>query len=98
LPPDKAPGPDGFTTHFFQVAWLVIRHDVMSVFDAFWRLDTRHLHNTNDALMTLLPKTVNTVTIRDYRPIALIHSITKLIAKVLANRLTPRLHELVHVS
>jgi hypothetical protein len=53
---DKAPGPDGFTTHFFQAAWPLIRHDLMSVFYAFCRLDTHHFHNTNDALMVLLPK------------------------------------------
>jgi hypothetical protein len=29
LPPDKAPGPDGFSTRFLQVAWPIIRHDLM---------------------------------------------------------------------
>jgi hypothetical protein len=53
----------------------MIRHDLMSVFDVFWRLDTRHLHNTNDALMVLLPKKGDIETVGDYRPIALIHSI-----------------------
>jgi hypothetical protein len=56
LSPDKAPNPNGFTTHSFQTAWPLIRHDLMSVFNAFWRLDTHHFHNTNDALMVLLPK------------------------------------------
>jgi hypothetical protein len=70
----------------------------MYVFDAFWWLGTRHLHNTNDALTVLLPKIADVVTIRDFRPIALIHSISKLIAKVLVNRFAPRLGELVHVS
>jgi hypothetical protein len=32
---DKAPGPDGFTTRFFQVAWPVVRHNLMSAFDMF---------------------------------------------------------------
>jgi hypothetical protein len=70
----------------------------MSAFDAFWHLDMRHLHNTNNALMVLLPKIAEAKAIKDYRPIALIHSIDKLIAKALANRLAPRLQELVHVS
>jgi hypothetical protein len=59
MAPDKAPGLDGFTTCFFQVAWLVIRHDLMSAFEAFWRLDMRYLHSTNDAPMVLLPKSVD---------------------------------------
>jgi hypothetical protein len=32
---DKAPSPDGFTACFLQVAWLVIRHDLMSAFNVF---------------------------------------------------------------
>jgi hypothetical protein len=36
LPPDKAPGPDGFTSHFLQSAWPIIQADAMSVIDAFW--------------------------------------------------------------
>jgi hypothetical protein len=98
LPSDKAPGPNGFTARFFQSVWPVIKHDVISAFDAFWCLTMQHLHNTNDAFMVLLPKTVNAKIIKDYRSIAFIHSIGKLIAKVLANRLVPRLQELVHVS
>jgi hypothetical protein len=96
MAPDKAPGPDGFTARFFQVAWLVIRHNLMSTFDAFWRLDTRHLHGTNDALMVLLPKSADAVIIRDFQPIALIHLVGKLITKVLANRLAPKLGEPMH--
>jgi hypothetical protein len=49
----------------------------MMAFDAFWWLDMRILHNVNEAL------------IKDYHPISLIHSIGKLILKVLANRLAP---------
>jgi hypothetical protein len=51
----------------------------------------RHLHNTNDAFMVLLPKTADAKTIKDYRPIPLIHSIGKPITKVLVNRLVSRL-------
>jgi hypothetical protein len=54
-PPDKAPGPDGFTTQFLQVAWPVIYIDIIRVFDALWHLDTRNLHAVNQALLVLLP-------------------------------------------
>jgi hypothetical protein len=48
--------------------------------------------------MVLLPKSAEVTTVRDYRPITLIHSVGKLIAKVLANRSAPKLGELVHIS
>jgi hypothetical protein len=35
LPPDKAPGPDDFSTRFFQATWFVIRLELMATFDTF---------------------------------------------------------------
>jgi len=29
LPPDKAPGPDGYTGHFYKACWPVIKVDVL---------------------------------------------------------------------
>jgi hypothetical protein len=48
--------------------------------------------------MVLLPKKAEVSSIKDYRPIALIHIMGKLISKVLASHLAPKLWDLVHVS
>jgi hypothetical protein len=48
--------------------------------------------------MVLLAKIVEASSIKYYRPITLIHTVGKLISKVLVNRLTPKLEELVHVN
>jgi hypothetical protein len=56
--------------------------------------DTRSLHVINQALLVLLPKSSDSCTIKDFRPISLIHAVGKLIFKALANRLAPRLGEL----
>jgi hypothetical protein len=53
---DRAPDPDGFTARFLQCAWHIIWHDLMMVFDSFWRMDSRSLHSLNQALVILLPK------------------------------------------
>ena len=45
--------------------------------------------------MVLLRKKAQPTEIRDYRPISLIHSISKLITKCLANRLATKLDALV---
>jgi hypothetical protein len=59
-------------------------------------MDTRNLHDLNGALMVLLPKSSGAASIKDYRLIALIHLIGKLITKILANWLAPQLNGLSH--
>jgi hypothetical protein len=97
LPPDKALGPDRFSARFLQVAWPIICPNVMAAFDAFWHLDMRNLHDVNGALL-VLPKLAEATSVKDFRPISLIHVIGKLVSKVLANRLAPRLPELMQVN
>jgi hypothetical protein len=98
LPPDKALGPDGFMMHFLQSAWPIIQGVIMCVIYTFWRMDSSNLHDLKGALMVLILKASDAAGIKDHRPIALIHVIGKLIAKVLANRLAPRLNDRVHCS
>jgi hypothetical protein len=89
LPSDKAPRLDGFMARFLQVYGDLIKPDVMATLDAFWHLDTRDFHSANEALVVLLPKSSEASTIKDYRPISLIHMIGKQIAKILSDRLAP---------
>lgn len=35
LPPDKAPGTDGFTGLFYKLEWSIIKSNVMNAFNAF---------------------------------------------------------------
>jgi hypothetical protein len=98
LPPDKAPGPDGFTGRFLQATWEIIRVDVMCMFNAFWHLDMQNFSSINETLLTLLLKSIEAKCIKDYWLISLTHCIRKLISKVLASWLAPRLYSLVHRS
>ena len=97
-PSDRAPGPDGFGVGFVKAVWVVVAADVMRAFSAFWDLDFRNFNCLNEALMVLLHKTQNPETLRDYRPISLIHTIGKLFAKTLAMRLQPFMCELISIN
>jgi len=52
----------------------------------------------NTAYVTLLPKKVDAVEVKDFRPISLIHSFAKLATKILANRLAPLLPSLISTN
>jgi hypothetical protein len=98
LPPDQAPGPDGYTGRFYKTCWQIIKKDIMAAIAAIQRGNFRNLHLINSALLTLLPKKNDATLVKDFRPISLIHSFAKLITKLLANRLPGRLSELVSTN
>jgi hypothetical protein len=95
LPSDKAPGPDGYSGRFYKVAWQIIKVDFMTAIGRVMQGDVSKLHLLNSAYITLIPKTAEAVEVKDYRPISLIHSFTKIITKVLASRLADKLPSLV---
>jgi hypothetical protein len=52
----------------------------------------------NTAFITLLTKLQPARCVKDYRPISLVNSFTKLVAKVLANRLARRMQGMVALN
>ncbi|WVZ94091.1 hypothetical protein U9M48_040028 [Paspalum notatum var. saurae] len=98
MPLDKAPGPDGFTGRFYLSCWQLIKEDVMAVLTAVLLGRVAKFQLLNSAFITLLPKKADALEVKDYRPISLVHSVAKLVTKLLANRLAPRLSDLVSVN
>jgi hypothetical protein len=95
LPSDKASGPGGFTRRFYKTCWLIIKTDVMAAVSCVWAQKLRNLRPLNSAFITLLSKLQPAQGVKDYRPISLVHSFTKLVTKILAKRLAGRLQEIV---
>ena len=95
LPADKAPGPDGFTGNFYQVCWPIIKPEIMAAISAVWSRKFNNFEVLNSAYITLLPKKDNATSIRDFRPISLVHSFAKLLTKLMANRLAGRLDKMI---
>lgn len=65
------------------------------MFNSFWALDCRSFQTLNTANMVLLWKTAVPSRLKDYWSISLMHSVSKLVAKVLATRLAPHLSSLI---
>jgi hypothetical protein len=92
---EKAPGPDGYIGLFFKSCWEIIKEDLMEAINAFYCLGSDKVNLVNDANIVLLPKKDGALSVGDFRPISLINSMSKIITKVLANRLAPRLNDLL---
>ncbi|RVX07825.1 Retrovirus-related Pol polyprotein from type-1 retrotransposable element R2 [Vitis vinifera] len=83
---DKALGPDGFSMTFWQFAWNFVKVDVMSFSREFYEHD-KFVKSLNATFMVLIPKKAGAEDLGDFRPISLLGSLYKWLAKVLANRL-----------
>ena len=82
---DKASGTDGFSMAFWQFAWDFVKNDVMNFFSEFYE-HSKFFKSLNATFMVLIPKKVGTENLKDFRPISLVESLYKWLAKVLANR------------
>ncbi|RVX05595.1 Transposon TX1 uncharacterized 149 kDa protein [Vitis vinifera] len=94
---DKALGPDGFTIAVFQECWDVIKEDLVRVFAEFHRSGIIN-QSTNASFIVLIPKKSLSKRISDFKPISLITSLYKIIAKVLFGCLRGVLHETIHYT
>ena len=56
LPPDKAPGPDGFSTAFICSCWEISKADLMRPINAFSELNINNFKVINIACIALLLK------------------------------------------
>ena len=83
-----APGPDGFPVSFFKNFWPLCRHGVLHILNDFilGRIDVSGL---NFGVLSLIPKIPGADQISQFRPIALINVVFKIISKAFASRLDP---------
>ncbi|XP_071718269.1 uncharacterized protein [Rutidosis leptorrhynchoides] len=71
---------------FFKKFWDVIKKDLFAAIQWFWE-NGEILKGCNASFITLIPKKADPMSFGDYRPISLISSYYKIIAKLLSNRL-----------
>ena len=94
---DKAPGSDGFTMAFYHHSWRVVERDVLVVFEEFYQ-HSKFEKSLNATFIALISKKNDASYIRDFRPISLVGSVYKILAKVLANCLKEVLDQLISES
>ncbi|WJX63191.1 hypothetical protein P8452_48110 [Trifolium repens] len=82
----KSPGPDGIHFGFIKDFWEELRGDIMRFISEFHR-NGKLTKGINSTFIALIPKIESPQRLNDFRPISLVGSLYKILAKVLANRL-----------
>ena len=82
--PIKAPGPDGYPTHFFQHHWETCGDDVTRV--VLKRVEgAESAECTNSTILVLIPKVKKPTLLSQFRPISLCNILYKIASKVISN-------------
>lgn len=82
----KSSGPDGFTFVFIKKCWFILKEDIISFVKDFHR----HAYLpkvVTSSFLALIPKVAHPINLGEYRPICLVGSLYKILAKLLVARL-----------
>ena len=90
----KAPGPDGFNFSFYKKAWHFIKEDLMRFVGEFYSTGILE-KGINSSFIALIPKVDCLGGLKDYRPICLVNSMYKILAKILARRLKANIGKVI---
>jgi hypothetical protein len=88
----------GYIGLFYKRYWDIIKTDLLNALHQLFNLRADWWNFLDSANIVLIPKKEGANTAADYRPISLMHSVTKIMCELLANRLVPELPHLVSQS
>ncbi|CAN0843555.1 Transposon TX1 uncharacterized 149 kDa protein [Linum grandiflorum] len=91
---NQSPGSDGFNSSFFQKYWNLISPELFRAVSFFFSSGIM-LKNINHSIISLIPKVTNPSVMTQLRPISLCQVIYKIIAKILAARLSVALPKII---
>nr|GEW12741.1 hypothetical protein [Tanacetum cinerariifolium] len=84
---NKSPGPNSFSFEFYRKYWTLIDQDVFLAVNDFF-VNGYFPRGCNSSFIAIIPKIQDVKIVNDFRPISLIGSVYKIIAKIFANRLS----------
>ena len=91
----KSPGEDGLPLEFYLTFWDILRHDLLTVFKDFERLDQLP-DSFRMGIVSLLFKKNDKTDLKNWRPITLLNVDCKLFSKILTSRMSCVLGDLIH--
>ncbi|CAM2118842.1 unnamed protein product [Caretta caretta] len=95
MPTNKSPGMDGLTVEFYRVFWDVLGPDLVTIWAESLQSGVLPL-SCRQAVLALLPKKGDLCDLRNWRPVSLLSTDYKIIAKVISLRLGSVLADVIH--
>jgi hypothetical protein len=96
LPNNKSPGSDGLTANFYKMFWVKIKKRFMLCIRDIEKYGEMSIEQKR-GIISLLPKDGKDIRlIKNWRPISLLNTDYKIIAKLLAMRIQPLLPDIIH--
>jgi len=92
---NKAPGPDELSTGFFKKNWNWLKNDVVEILNEMLITGNIHEHQKR-GIMICIPKKTKPIRPEGYRPITLMNTDYKMLARIMAHRLKPALKGILH--
>ncbi|CAL5409249.1 unnamed protein product [Camellia sinensis] len=77
---NKAPGSDGFNLSCIQKCWNIMKREVVQLMSNF-HSNGKLARGVSSSFITLTPKKDNSLGLSDYRPISLVSSVCKIVAR-----------------
>jgi hypothetical protein len=93
----KAPGNDGISQEFYKAQWNTIKHEMLEVLQQM-HTDGEIKPQPKHGILVYLPKTTKALRPDGYRTLTLINADLKIMARIIAQRLSQWLPELIHSS
>ena len=94
---DKAPGPDAFLIAFWIFSLDFVNKEVLG-FSKEFHEQSRFVKNLNATFLVLIPKKQTVEDFKDLKPISLVGSLYKILAKVLVNKIKKVLDKVISKS
>ncbi|XP_027093591.1 uncharacterized protein [Coffea arabica] len=91
---DSAPRPDGFGAGFYQECWPIVQHELLEAVQEFFK-GAPQSRGFSSRLIVLIPKVSGASKWQEFRPISLCNQSSKIISKVLTNRLNLLLPKII---
>ena len=92
--PYSTAGPDSMNGYFYQKCWRIIKNDLMGVVQAFFSGQMIPKYFSHSCIV-FLPKFNNPNKMTEFRPISLSNFTSKIISKLVSNKLSPILPTLI---